>query len=46
MIKSIEAGSKFVIAEDRQDRRDVIYVRSGDREATPPEVAPAEADHG
>jgi len=29
MNKSIEGGSKFVIAGDRQDRRDVIYIRSG-----------------
>jgi len=45
MNMSIEGGSKFVIADDRQDRRDVIYVRCGDVEATP-EVAPAEGDHG
>jgi hypothetical protein len=30
MIKSIEGGSKFVSARDRQDRREVIYLGSGE----------------
>jgi hypothetical protein len=46
MIKSIEGGSKFVIAWDRQHRQEVIYLGSGEREATTPEVVPAEGDHG